>query len=76
MQDNSTVIVPFRELSADALEGVMDAYILREGTDYGTAEYTLTEKRDSVFAMLESGEAVICFDLESEFVHIVLRDAL
>ena len=29
------IIVPHTELSADALEGVIQSFVLREGTDYG-----------------------------------------
>ena len=35
--------IPQQELSSDALVGVIDAFILREGTDYGPQEYTLEE---------------------------------
>ena len=37
-----------QQLSAEALTGVVDAFILREGTDYGVQEYTLEEKRQRV----------------------------
>ncbi|MES1191364.1 MAG: YheU family protein [Steroidobacter sp.] len=29
------VAIPHTELSADALRGVIDSFVLREGTDYG-----------------------------------------
>jgi uncharacterized protein YheU (UPF0270 family) len=67
--------IPATELTNDALLGVIDAFILREGTDYGHQEFTLDEKRDRVRAMLQSGAAEILFYPENEHIDIVLTDA-
>lgn len=67
--------IPATELTNDALLGVIDAFILREGTDYGHQEFTLDEKRDRVRAMLRSGAAEIRFYPENEHIDIVLTDA-
>ena len=67
--------IPATELTNDALLGVIDAFILREGTDYGHQEFTLDEKRDRVKAMLQSGGAEIRFYPENEHIDIVLTDA-
>ena len=39
------ITVSVEQLSESALLGVVDAFILREGTDYGHQDYTLDEKR-------------------------------
>ena len=62
------------ELTQEALLGIVDAFILREGTDYGQQDYTLEEKRQRVIAMLQGGKAVICFYPENEHIDIVLND--
>ena len=67
--------IPAAELTNDALLGVIDAFILREGTDYGHQEFTLDEKRDRVRAMLQSGAAESRFYPENEHIDIVLTDA-
>ena len=64
--------IPQQQLSAEALMGVVDAFILREGTDYGTQEYTLEEKRQRVLRLLERGDAQIHFYPESEHIDIVM----
>ena len=64
--------IPYRELSQEALLGVMDAFILREGTDYGHEEITIDQKRSRVLSMLQSGEAEIVFYQESDHIDIVL----
>ena len=64
--------IPYTELSLEALLGVMDAFILREGTDYGHEEITIDQKRSRVLSMLQSGEAEIVFYQESDHIDIVL----
>ena len=64
--------IPYTELSQEALLGVMDAFILREGTDYGHEEITIDQKRSGVLSMLQSGEAEIVFYQESDHIDIVL----
>ena len=68
----SIVEIPLQALSPEALIGVIDAFILREGTDYGDRVYTLDEKRDRVRRLLESNKEQIQFHPESEFIDIAL----
>lgn len=67
------VAIPYRDLSADALRGVIESFVLREGTDYGMHEYSLDEKVAHVMRQLERGEAHIMFDPNTESVHIVVK---
>ena len=73
MTEEIKVEIPWAQLSAEALSGVIDDYILREGTDYGAAEHTLPHKREQVMAQLRSGKAVIVFDAVTETCTVVLR---
>ena len=70
MQDEEPVKIPFDSLSPDALRGVVEAFVLREGTDYGPAEYSLADKTAQVLAQLARGEAEIWFDPTSHSVTI------
>ena len=63
--------IPLETLSDEALAGVIDAYILREGTDYGHQEYDIEEKRRRVRRQLEKGEAGVFYYPESDFVDIL-----
>jgi uncharacterized protein len=65
------VAVPYTELSADALQGVIDNYILREGTDYGDRTFSHEQKVAQVRRQLERGEARIVFDPLDSSVTIV-----
>jgi uncharacterized protein len=69
------VAVPYSELSADALHGVIDNFILREGTDYGDRTFSHEQKVAQVLRQLERGEARIMFDPLDSSVTIVAAQA-
>ena len=75
-EDLTPVAVPYTELSADALQGVIESFVLREGTEYGEREFTLSEKGVHVMHQLERGEAQIMFDPQSQSVDIVVSRKL
>lgn len=56
------VSIPVKSLSPEALRGVVEAFVLREGTEYGHRDYSLEEKCRAVEHSLARGEAEICFD--------------
>lgn len=59
------------DLSPEALRGLVEEFVSREGTDYGHADRSLESKVAAVVRQLESGEARIVFDLASESASIV-----
>lgn len=59
------------DLSPQALRGLIEAFVNREGTDYGAVERTLDEKVADVRRQLARGEARIVFDPETESVTVV-----
>ena len=63
--------IPYLQLSAEALRGVVEHFVLREGTDYGARLYSLEEKVAQVLAQLRRGEVQILFDSETNTVTIV-----
>lgn len=63
--------IPYDQLSAEALRGIIEEFVLREGTDYGEQQYSLEEKIAHVRAQLESGEAKIVFDPDRESLNVV-----
>jgi hypothetical protein len=66
------ILIPPAELSAEALRGVIESFVLREGTDYGESEFSLEQKVAHVRAQLERGQARILFDPESNTITLVL----
>lgn len=75
-EDLTPVEVPYTQLSAEALQGVVESFVLREGTEYGEREFTLEEKRLHVMYQLERGDAQIMFDPQSQTVDIVVKQKL
>ena len=70
---DEAVVAPFGELSAEALQGLAEAFVLREGTEYGEQPYSLEQKVHHVVGQLERGEAIIVCEPNSGNVDIVLK---
>jgi uncharacterized protein YheU (UPF0270 family) len=75
-EDVTPVAVPYTQLSTEALRGVIESFVLREGTEYGEREFSLSEKRLHVMHQLERGEAQIMFDPQSQSIDIVVTQKL
>jgi len=58
--------IPHSFLSTDALRGVIEAFITREGTDYGMQDVPLATKVSQVQHQLDAGTAVIVYDLDTD----------
>lgn len=70
------MIIPYEQLSSDALQGLIEEYITREGTDYGEEEIPLSVKVEQIKQLLKRQEIVVVFDTASESVSILsCRDA-
>ncbi len=63
--------IPINTLSEAALAGVIEAFVLREGTDYGHREYSFAQKCAAVRRQLERGEAKLVFDETTQSPDIV-----
>jgi uncharacterized protein len=70
------VIIPFKNLSKEALHGVIEEFVTREGTDYGIVEIDLEQKIRSVLHQLEKEEAFIVYDETTMTTNIVLKDEI
>ena len=66
--------IPVNKLSPEALQGVIEEFISRDGTDYGEIEVPMETKFRRVKHKLESGSAVLIFDDEAEITNIFLTD--
>lgn len=73
---DAPIIVPPGRLSADALQGLIEEFVTREGTDYGHEEHSFAQKCQQVRRQLDRGEVVIAFDPESESTNLVPKREL
>ena len=60
------MIIPHQMLSPEALHGVIEAFVTREGTDDGAQDVTLATKVWQVRHQLAAGTAVIVYDESTE----------
>lgn len=67
------MIIPYEQLSSDALQGLIEEFITREGTDYGLEEVSLNHKVEQVKQLLKRREVVVVFDLTTESVSLLAR---
>lgn len=63
--------IPWQAVDPETLESLIEAFVLREGTDYGDHEKSLEQKVDDVRAQLERGEAVLVWSELHETVNIL-----
>jgi len=67
-------VIPVNKLSPEALQGVIEEFISRDGTDYGEIEASRETNYGQVKYKLENGLAVLIFDDENETTNIFLAD--
>ncbi len=70
------VTIPYQDLTPEALQGVIEEFVTRDGTDYGESEIALDTKVRQVLNQLHTGKVVIVFDQKTETCNIVSKDAL
>lgn len=71
-ESQEPIVVPYRELSESALRGVLESFVLREGTEYGEHDVSLDQKVAQVLRQLERGEAQVVFHAALESIDIVV----
>jgi uncharacterized protein YheU (UPF0270 family) len=70
------MIIPHRMLSPEALQGVIEEFVTRDGTDYGVQEIALEGKVARVRSQLERGISVIVYDRQDGSITILPKDQL
>lgn len=70
------MIIPWQELDSETLNNIIEAVILREGTDYGERELSLETKVEQLQSRLKVGEAVLVYSELHETVDIVDKDSV
>ncbi len=61
------MIVPYENLSSEALAGVIEEYVTRDGTESTDSAVKIADVRGA----LQRGELVIVFDSESETCNLL-----
>ena len=64
------LIIPYEQLSPEALRGLIEDFVTRPGTDTGYTKATIDQNVEMVKRQLKKGEAVITFDEKSQTANI------
>lgn len=70
------LIVPIEQISQEALNGLIEEFVLREGTDYGAQEYSLEQKNKQVIQQLKTGAALVVFNPVEDSCTIIRKEDL
>ena len=65
------VLIPHDQLSPEALQGLIEEFVTRNGTDNGDTRTTLEKNVKMVMGQLNRGEAVILYDHITQTANIV-----
>lgn len=65
--------IPHTALSPEALRGLVEEFVTRDGTDYGEREASLETRVRDVLRQLERGEVTILFDPDSGTANLAPR---
>ena len=67
----ASIQILWQSLSPAALNGVIEEFVSREGTEYGAQEVSLETKYRQVMRQLEKGDVIITFNDEDQSCSIV-----
>lgn len=67
------LLIPHEQLSADTLDALIEAFVLREGTEYGEQDVSLGVKVAQVKSQLEANQLVILYSELHESVDIITK---
>lgn len=67
------MIIPLEQVDSVTLNRIIEAFVLREGTDYGDMYFSLAEKVEQVRQQLLTGEVVLTWSEQHNSINIVPR---
>tara|TARA_A100001037_G_scaffold304565_1_gene341764 strand:+ start:1733 stop:1960 length:228 start_codon:yes stop_codon:yes gene_type:complete len=62
------------DISLAALNGIIEAFVLREGTDYGHRDYSFFDKCRQVRDQVDRGEVELWYDENTESVELIISN--
>jgi len=70
------LVIPHRQLSLEALSGLIEEFVTRDGTDSGYTRGSLVESVSMVRRQLDAGQAVIVYDNRTNTCNIKPSDTV
>ena len=75
-KDKSGIIIQHEKLNPEALQGLIEEFVTRDGTDTGYEKKSLVNDVAMVKRQLKRGDAIIVFDQSTKTSNIVPKDRL
>ena len=72
--NHNGIIVPYDRLSQEALQGLIEEFVTRDGTDTGYTDGSLEESLEMVTRQLKRGDVLFVFDEASGTANIVSKE--
>jgi uncharacterized protein YheU (UPF0270 family) len=70
------LVIPHRQLSPEALAGLIEEFVTRDGTDSGYTQGSLAENVAMVSRQLDAGQALIVYDNRTHTCNIKPSDTV
>ncbi len=67
------MIIPYQQLSADALQSLLEDFVTRDGTDYGQEEMSMQQKVAQLLTQLKKGELLISYNDATQSCGLVTK---
>ena len=65
------MIIPWQDIAPETLESILESVVLREGTDYGEHEKSLSDKVADLYTQLKNGDIMIVWSELHETLNIM-----
>ncbi|MCP3888101.1 MAG: YheU family protein [Desulfobulbaceae bacterium] len=70
------MIVPYEELSTEALRGLIEEFVTRPGTDTGYTEGSLEANVEMVLMQLKLGDVLVVYDAITQTTNLIPKSKL
>lgn len=70
------MIIPPERLTEEVIRGIVESYITREGTDYGSQELSLAEKVADLMTPVLAGHILISFDEQTQSLTLLNKEQI
>lgn len=69
------ILIPPEQLPPDTLTAIIETFVLREGTDYGDRDVSLSAKVQQVRLQIQRGQILISFDENTETCNLMTKES-
>jgi uncharacterized protein YheU (UPF0270 family) len=68
------MIIPYTELSKEALQALIEDFVTRDGTDYGQDEVSMQHKASQLLYQLKKGDLLITYNEDTHTCGLITKE--